>query len=80
MGLSVSLRSHIARSASTTLPSPASQRISLTQARFIGSGNVVGRRPLAASFSWQIFEDILRHPWRKKHILRMGFYERLHSD
>jgi hypothetical protein len=35
---------------STTLPSPANPRESLTRARFIGSGNVVGRRPLGASF------------------------------
>jgi hypothetical protein len=37
---------------SATLPSPANPRKSLSWARFIGSGNVVGGHPLGASFTW----------------------------
>ena len=39
-----------AHSASATLPSPANPRISWSRARYIGSGNVVGGRPIGAIY------------------------------
>lgn len=51
-----------AHSASATLPSPANPRKSLSRARFIGSGNVVNRRPLGASLSRALVSMFARRP------------------
>jgi hypothetical protein len=64
---------------SATLPSPANPQNPRTRVRFIGSGNVVGRRPLGASSSPRNCLIVARASGRQAHLLKYSNLKTYHS-